>query len=180
MSPLVIPAHERGVIRLFALSMTDEEAKALEADPDALNAALGVPALDHAHVELFPVSDLEGVGLAGFLAEGGGVPEAELAADRGKLDKLGGWVLVLYSGAFEGRETTLRPVAMLTLIGTYGSPTPDWRAKEKVEAETAKPFTAPPETVKKRPSDAAMSGRIAMLVLILLGLFTYVFIWIAS
>lgn len=174
-----IPANQSGVIRVFALSMTDTEAKALKSDPGAINAMLG-GAVDAEQVEIFPVSDLEGVGMAGYLSEGNAVPEADLAPDRAKLDKLGGWVMIVFSRAFGGAATTLTPQPALTLIGTYGSEGVDWRATETVTSEAAKPFSAPPETVKKKPSDAAMSGRIATLVLILLALFTVVFIWAAG
>ena len=131
-------------------------------------------------VEIFPLSDLEGVGLPGYLADGHAVPEAQIAPDRIKLDKLGGWVLVLYSRAFEGAEVTLTPSPALTLIGTYGTPGTNWQSTETLSVEAAKPYSAPPETVKKRPSDAAISGRIAMVVLIGLALFTWLFIWIAG
>lgn len=176
---LQVPPNERGVIRVFALSMTDDEAKSLKTDPDALTAALGAP-IDTTHVEVFPVSDLEGVGLVGYLAEGNDVPMDQLTPDRAKLDKLGGWVLIVFSLAFADRATTLKPAPSLTLIGTYGERRTDWRATETVAAESAKPFSAPPETVRKKPSDAAMSGRIAMIALIVLGLLTWLMIWIGG
>lgn len=178
---LTIPALERGIVRVFALSMTDAEAKALKQSPEAIAEALGADGLlDMEHVELFPISDLEGVGLTGYLTEGAGVTEAQLAPDRAKLDKLGGWALVVFSLAFEDRAATLRPTAALTLIGTYGETRTDWTAPEDIPSEAAKPYSAPAETAKKRPSDAAMSGRVATLVLILLALFTYLFIRMAG
>ncbi|MEL6452239.1 MAG: hypothetical protein AAFQ19_13355 [Pseudomonadota bacterium] len=178
-----IPANERGIIRVFSLSMDASAARALKEQPEALAAALGTGegALDAEQVEVFPVSDLEGIGLSGYLAAGNAVPEDQLAPDRVKLDKLGGWVLILYSRAFADRATTLAPAPALTLIGTYGAARTDWTATERVTADSAKPYSAPPETVeKKKPSDAAMSGRIATLVLIVLGLFTWAMIWIAG
>jgi len=174
-----IPNNESGVIRLFALSMTDDEAKALKDDPAAVNAALGAE-VDTEQVEVFPISDLEGVGLVGYLAEGNAVPDDQLAPDRAKLDKLGGWVLIVFSRAFGDRAMTLTPSPALTLIGTYGEVRTDWRATKSVEAESAQPYSAPPETVRKKPSDAAMSGRIAMLALLVLGALTAVVIWIGG
>ncbi|MBY5931587.1 hypothetical protein KUV51_01140 [Tateyamaria omphalii] len=176
---LPVPANERGVIRVFALSMTGKEAQALKDGPAALNAALGTD-MNPEHVEVFPVSDLEGIGLVGYLAEGNAVPMEQLTPDRAKLEKLGGWVLIVFSLAFEDRATALNPASSLTLIGTYGEIRTDWSATEKVEADSAKPYSAPPETVKKKPSDAAMSGRIAMIALIVLGLLTYLMIWIGG
>ena len=175
-----VPRNERGVIRVFALSMTDQEARRIQGDAAAVSKMLGADGLlDVDHVEMFPVSDLEGVGLSGYLADGAGVPEEQLAPDRAKLDKLGGWVLILFSQAFEDRAATLRPASALTLISTYGDTRPDWRATDAPPPEAAKPYSGA-TAQKKRPSDAAMSGRIAMLVLILLAIFTYLFIRIAG
>ena len=108
------------------------------------------------------------------------MPAEQLTPDRAKLEKLGGWVLIVFSLAFEDRAATLTPASSLTLIGTYGEVRTDWSAAQKVEAESAKPYSAPSETVKKKPSDAAMSGRIAMIALIVLGLLTYLMIWIGG
>ena len=180
-APQTIPANERGRVRVFALSLTDAEARTLSQTPEAIAEALGVDGLlDMEHVELFPISDLEGVGLAGYLTEGAGVPDAQLAADRAKLDKIGGWVLIVFSLAFGDRAATLRPAAPLTLIGTYGETRTDWNAPHEIPSEAAKPYSAPAERGKKRPSNAAMSGRVATLVLLLLAVFTYVFIRIAG
>lgn len=175
-----IPQNERGVVRLFALSMTGEEAQALKDNATAITEALRADApLNADYVEVFPVSDLEGVGLAGYLTEGNAIPDAQIAPDRGKLDRLGGWVLIVYSQAFADAGVTLDPVPALTLIGTYGETRTDWSASETVEAEAAKPYSAPQET-RKKPSDAAMSGRVATVALILLALFTALFIWMAG
>ena len=76
--------------------------------------------------------------------------------------------------------TALAPEPALTLIGTYGEVRTDYSADEPITSEAAKPYTAPPEPGKKRPSDAAMSGRVATLVLIVLAIFTYLFIRLAG
>ena len=178
-APIDIPANQSGVIRVFALSMDAAGAEALKSDPAALNTALGAE-VDAEQVEIFPVSDLEGVGLAGYLIEGNAVPARDLVPDRAKLDRLGGWVMIVFSRAFGGAATTLRPTPALTLIGTYGATGVDWRATETVTSEAAKPYSAPQDTGKKRPSDAAMSGRVATVVLVALGLFTWLIIWLAG
>ena len=46
--------------------------------------ALGAETLDPEHVEVFPVSDLEGVGLAGYLEDGMGVPADQLEDMRAR------------------------------------------------------------------------------------------------
>lgn len=174
-----VPPNERGVIRVFALSMKNEDAQALKDNPEAIDAALGA-SVDATHVEVFPVSDLEGIGLVGYLAEGNAVPMEQLSPDRAKLDKLGGWVLIVFSLAFGDRETLVKPAAALTLINTYGDIRTDWRATETIKAQSAAPYSAPPETVQKKRSDAAMSGRIAMIALLVLGLLTWAMIRIGG
>ena len=172
-------ADERGTVRVFALSMTDKEAKALKERPGAIAQTLGCDApLDTAHLDLFPVRDLDEVGLVNYLADGAGIPEAQLIPDRSKLDQLDGWVLVVYAYAFGGRAITLFPRAALTLIGTYAAARTDWTTNAPLQAHSAEPFSGAPSA--KRPSDAALSGRVALIVLIGLGLFTYIFIRIAG
>ena len=174
-----IPAAERGVIRVFSLSMDAAEAEALHDDPAALNAALGGD-VDSDFVEVFPLTNLDGVGLVRYLSEGNGVPPDQLAPDRAKLERLSGWVLIVFSSAFRDAAATLAPAPALRLIGTYGEAQTDWRATQTVTSDAAKPFTSPPQPVKKRPSDAAMSGRVATVALIVLGLLTWLVIWISG
>ncbi|MEL6884508.1 MAG: hypothetical protein AAFP87_08365 [Pseudomonadota bacterium] len=182
--PITIPAAERGIVRVFALSMTAQQAERLrdgQTEAGSGQAAmLGVDALDTEYTEIFPVADLDDLGLAGYLVEGNGVEAQDVAPDRTKLKQLSGWVMIVYSSAFGGQSATLTPAPEITLVGTYREAGVDWTARDTVTSEAARPYSAPPQTVKKRPSDAAMSGRIATLVLILLALFTWLFIWIAG
>ncbi|MEO0666360.1 MAG: hypothetical protein AAFZ99_00475 [Pseudomonadota bacterium] len=180
-TPINIPARERGVVRVLALSMTNDEARKLKDDAAAIAQVLGTDApLDTDHVELFPITDLEGVGLMGYLTDGAGIPADQLGPDRAKLERLGGWVMVVFSLAFDDRATALTPDPALALIGTYGEVRTDYSADALITSEAAKPYTTPPEPGKKRPSDAAMSGRVATLVLIVLAIFTYLFIRLAG
>lgn len=133
--PLAIPAGERHTLRLFALDMARPELDRL-ARPDASNAAaqtdraallsalLGVPSLDPDFVEVFDTADLADIGLTGYLAEGGNIPDAQIAPDRGRLDAVKGPVLVLFSRAFQAQAVTLHPDPRLTLIGTYTEEVP--------------------------------------------------------
>ena len=60
--------------------MSKDEAENLE-----LGRALGKAPDDPSRVEVFPVSNLEGLGLAGYLIEGCGVAESQIAPDRSRL-----------------------------------------------------------------------------------------------
>lgn len=161
-----IPAGERGVIRLFALAMRPEQAAFLR-EPGALPQVLGISALDMEQVEIFPVSDLEEVGLAGYLTEGCGVPRAQVAEDREMLQALEGHVLLIRSRAFGGEETRLTPAAQITLMGTYGERQTNWSAPP-VTAESAKPFSAPPLSPRKARQQARRIGATLFTVVMLL------------
>jgi hypothetical protein len=191
MSKIEIPQGERGVVRVFALSMDPAEAKALRKnegtdaeDRSPIETALGASGLDTAKVEVFPLADVKEIGLQGYLEQGGGIERAQLDPDRRKLAALEGWVMVVYSSAFGGRGATLDPAPELTLVGTYTERGVDWSEKTKLSS-AASEFTAPPEdatasAAKKKPSDAAMSGRIALIALLVLFALTAVVVWIAS
>jgi hypothetical protein len=117
MTRLFIPAHDRLGVRVFTAALTPEE---MQRDKASLAPKLlGDPDLDPAYVELFDVADLSDIGLAGYLTEGLGVPDAALEADRSLLQGLKGPVLVLLSKALHGRAVTLTPDPRLSLIGTY-------------------------------------------------------------
>ena len=80
---LVVKANERGMVRVFALSMTDAEAQILKTNeqdgddnPTPQEQALGAAALDAGYVEVFPIKDLADLGLAGYLETGNGIDPA--------------------------------------------------------------------------------------------------------
>ncbi|MFT6675479.1 MAG: hypothetical protein ACJAVM_001671 [Sulfitobacter sp.] len=122
MPAIHIPNSEYGVVRIFALSLSDEGAAALS-DAKALEAALGAD-VDQKGVEIIRVADLGDLGLIGYLRDGVDLKDQALHRDGVKLAALQGWVMVLYSTAFEGAETTLTPAPELTLIGTYSREKP--------------------------------------------------------
>ncbi|UWQ80182.1 hypothetical protein K3725_03990 [Leisingera sp. S132] len=151
-----IPAGERGVIRLFALDMRPEQAAFLK-EPGALAQVLGIDALDMDQVEIFPVSDLEDIGLTGYLTEGCGVPRAQVEDDRRMLQSMEGHVLLIRSRAFGGEETRLTPAAQIKLKGTYGERRTNWSAAPAT-SESAKPYSAPKLSPRKARSQARRIG----------------------
>lgn len=172
---LTVAAHEHGLVRVFALSMTDEDAQAFK---DAKNPEiLGLTNWETDFVEVFPVSDLEQLGIAGYLESGCGIEKSRIDPTRLALSQLDGWVMIVFSRAFDGQPATLVPSSSLTLIGTYAEPGVDWVDKIELTSDAA---TTPATRVKKKPSDAAMSGRIAMIALLVIFVLTAVMVWIAS
>lgn len=122
MTDLAIPAHDRLGVRVFAAALTADQMQREKAS--LVLALLGDADLDPDYVELFDVADLSDIGLAGFLTEGLGVPDAALQADWSMLQGLKGPVLVLLSKALHDRAATLRLDPRLTLVGTYSEDRP--------------------------------------------------------
>lgn len=160
---------ERGIVRIFAVDLTVDQIKGFD-----VAAALGVDRLDAAGIELFPVDDVKEIGLSGYMHEGLGIAADEL--DAARLDALEGYVLVVLSAAFAGQAATVTPKSPLRWIGTYTEetapikfePLPSDSARGNVVTQTKPP-----------PSDAAMSGRVAMIALLVIFAITGLMIWIA-
>lgn len=174
---------EHGVIRIFMVNLSADEAARFIESPDGtspapVNRALGVDELDHTFVELFALNSLEGVGLAGYLVEGLGVAEADVAPYRSRLNGMSGHVLIVLSQAFGGHAATITPVAPLKWIGTYTEegasvkfePLPSKGAEGAV---TGAPAKAP-------KSDARIGGMIAMYTLIAMFALVGLMIWVAG
>ncbi|MEP5727835.1 MAG: hypothetical protein ABJL67_00535 [Sulfitobacter sp.] len=140
MNELKIPAHEQGTTRVFALSLTAEQARSLRDTPLLQKGALGVEGLTLSGIEIFALSDLGDMGLAGYLREGVDANQDDLNRDRAKLAALDGWVMLVHSSAFEGRATTLETASALTLIGTYSQTSSETTALH-LEAEAAQPYS---------------------------------------
>ncbi len=111
---------EAGRVWVFAVDLEGAELAAFTRRNGnwPLREALGAEALDPDRVEVFEVSDLEGVGLAGYLEEGYGIAPTDLEGLRARLDAQTGTVMVLTSRALEGREQTLTPRAPLRLLAS--------------------------------------------------------------
>ncbi|WP_050604002.1 hypothetical protein [Ruegeria sp. 6PALISEP08] len=165
MSDLTVAPHERGVIRLFAMDMRPEEAKFLR-EPGAADQILGVDGLDPDHIDIFPVSDLEDLGLYGYLTEGCGVSADQL--DRDALAAIEGWVMILRSAAFKERPATLKPDSRLHLIGLFAEEATNWTG-EAIETESAKPFSGPQATPTNDQPRRIGSAILALVALLVLG-----------
>ena len=165
MNDLAIAPHEHGVLRLFALDMRPQEAKFLR-EPGAVDQVLGVQGLDPAQIDIFPVSDLEDLGLFGYLSEGCGVSEDQL--DRNMLQAIDGWVMVLRSAAFQGRSATLSPDPRLRLIGLFTEEATNWTGGP-IETDSAKPFSAPQSPKGGGRQHRVGSALIALLILLAVG-----------
>ncbi|WP_170402876.1 hypothetical protein [Ruegeria arenilitoris] len=165
MSDLTVAPHERGVIRLFTLDMRPEEAKFLR-EPGAADQALGVAGLDPDQIDVFPVSDLEDLGLFGYLNEGCGVAADQL--DRAALETIEGWVMVVRSAAFGDRAATLTPDPRVHLAGLYTEEATNWTGGP-IETESAKPFSAPKTAPQDERPRRIGSAILALVILLAIG-----------
>ena len=173
MTPIPVPALERDRVRVFSAALPPED---LQRDKALLvPVLLGDPDLDPAYVELFDVADLSDIGLAGYLNEGLGVPDAALARDRNRLMTLTGPVLILLSKALHGREVRLTPDPRLTLIGTYTEDRPPVHF-EPLPTAAAKGVLNPassPLPAPRRPMGAFVLLGLALLLVALVA------VWLA-
>jgi len=178
-----VVASETGAIRVFSLSLDDEAARRLKDDatttPHPVEEALGATGLNRAHIEVFAIADLGDMPLADYIIEGPGAQESAIDPDRPKLSALDGWVLIVYSAAFAGRAHELTPAPALTLIGTYPQDGIDWSNRIDLSTPSAQPSGDWTAASKKR-SDAAMSGRIATLALLVAFGVVGLMIWVAG
>ncbi len=165
MSDLTVAPHEHGLIRLFALDMRPEEAKFLR-EPGAADQVLGVDGLDPDQIDIFPVSDLEDLGLYGYLHEGGGVSEDQL--NRKMLEAIEGWVMVVRSAAFGGHAAQLNPDPRLHLMGLFTEEATNWTGGV-IETESAKPFSAPQAPIDNDAPRRVGSAIIAIVALLFIG-----------
>lgn len=172
-----IRANETGLVRLFQIDLPPDEIESFSGDLHNLQLALGAKWLDAEYVEVFSASDLKGLGLAGYMTEGLGIAAADLTSEKARLDALQGHMLVVLSKAFDGVEQVLTPKAPLRWVGTYAEEAANITF-EPLPDESAKGVA--PAMDKKVPSQAAMQGKVATLVLIFLALFVWVLIKIAG
>ena len=137
--------------------------------------SLGVHPLDPNGLELTDLKKLREYGFARYLADANGMPEDKVMPDAAMLDALEGFALLVFSSALTGSDAQLAPKAPLRHIATYRErdPAPDMAP---LPSEAAKGAPLP----NKKPSDAAMSGRFAMLALLVLFALTGLMIWVAG
>lgn len=159
-----VPKHEQRVTRVFALSMSNAQAKALSENPELQNKALGTASLAPSGIEVFRLADLGELGLIGYLREGLDLPENDLKRDRAKLAALEGWVMLVYSSAFEGHPRELSPIPELTLVGSYGEVKPE-KANIDLNTDAAEPYSGSPDIAQAKAPHSGAKGSLGVVLL---------------
>lgn len=192
--PYYVGAYEHGLIRIYVIDLPPDQVPLFATEqsvdtPDynwSLKDWLGADPLNSTHIAVFDIADLGDMGLVGYLREGHNVAQAEIVAYRSALEQITGAVAVITSSAFDGAEQILTPPDEAPLAGknplrhimtlkeeganvTF-KPLPDESAKRPVD-------DAPK---RKAPSDAAMSGRVATMALLVMAVLVWIMIRIAG
>ncbi len=169
---LIVPEGEHGRIRVFALDMRPEQADFLR-EPGAVDQVLGLAGLDPAQIDVIRIADLEDLGLAGYLTEGCGLPEEQIAPDREMLAALEGHVMVLRSRAFGGKAAVIAPEPEVRLIATYDEPGANWSA-EPLRSDSALPYSAPRQSPRAARARARrIGGSLFAVVMVLIALLVW-------
>jgi hypothetical protein len=172
MTTLDIPAHEHGQVRVIAVNRPIADmARALRDNATSVVIAdLLERRFPDDTVELFAVADLTGVGLPRYLSDGHAIPDDQIATDGARLSALDGYVLLIRSAAFGGKDDRLTLGPDLTLIGTYGEARPDMSA-EPIVSDAAQPYTGVPNQTPRTPPRGGAGGSLIVLaVIVLVGL----------
>ena len=111
---------ETGLVRLFALDLSSQDAEALRSAPETVAAYLGQSHLAENQWEIFDTTDLAELGLQAYLAEGHGIPPDDLAPHGTLLTDLSGSLLIVRSAAIKDRPTVLTPLPPLRWVATFG------------------------------------------------------------
>jgi hypothetical protein len=185
-NPKTVTATERGLIRIYGIDLPADEIQLFADSPQSgghdpwpLCAALGAAAdLNEESIEIIDVEALGEIGLAGYLTLGNGVTAADVAPYSDLLAGVQGHVAIVFSSAFKGVAQTLSPAPPLRFIAAFreeGAPVtfaalPDDSAKGTLS-----------DAPRKKPvSDAAMSGRVATIALLVMAFLVWLMIKIAG
>lgn len=151
-----VPASEAGVVRLFAVDLPPEKIEDFadfEREGWPLISALGIYDLNPSYVEIFPVKQLDEMGLATYLTEAYNIEPTELRDDRTFLNNIRGHVALISSPAFRGKAQTLRLHQPLRWLGTWAEPRPELDLTP-IQTDSAKGTTGdvgPPPIAIKYP-----------------------------
>jgi hypothetical protein len=171
---LTIPADDHGLIRVF--KVTDPAPDGLaERTAEAMMALFGTDALDVTYVDVVDTRELSGLSLLDYLHQGYDFP-SEAAADTA-LRNLRGLIVLIMSRASAEQSVTLTLAPQVTHITTTGEPA---RLRAPTAPLKSKATTGTVTGGKAKPSNAAMSGRVATIALLIMFALVALMIWVAS
>ena len=173
-----VSANEHGLLRVFFLDEVPEfDAGGVQAIK-AIWAAIGLPDNSLGDVQVVN-ADYFPNGLSEFLIEGYGIEEKDMFEHKLTLDQFKGMAAIIRSSSIGQKPVDLVVDGPAKLAATFREPDADTAFPDQISTLGAMGVLTPPPQ-KKTPSDAAMSGRIATIVLLLMGLLVWLMIKIAG
>ena len=172
MTTLTIPANDHGKIRVFSLPAPLPAGLAEKTDT-AMLAAFGTTELNTDFVDIVDMSALGGMTLAQFLSQGYDITPDEV--DATALARINGNAALIMSRATGGTPVALalRPgVEHVTTCGDAARLTAPAPLRSEASQGVIEPGTG--------RSDAAMSGRIATIAILVLVAVAALMVWIAG
>ena len=170
---ITIPANDHGAI--YVLELIRPTPEGLEDKTDAaMMAVLGPVVVNTDYVDAITPGMLTDMTLPDLIRNGYDTPMTDAQAEQ--LRALMGTTVLIMSAAFGGQAMTIDLPSDVRLV-TVLREEPTMAAPRPIQTPSAD-GTLPP--ARKKPSDAAMSGRIATYALLVLFLLVAVMIWIAG
>ena len=171
---IAIPANDHGQIRIFGTDVPLPVGLSGKT-PEGFAAAFGYADLDPTYVDVLQLDDLGGLSLADYVRQGYDVTLD--AIDAAALATLSGHAVLIMSRATGGKAATLNPAPGIQHVTTCGG-TAKISAPDPIVTKAAKGTLEP--KAKKKPSNAAMSGRVATVALLFMFGLIGLMVWIAG
>ncbi len=171
---LTIPANDHGAIYVLELNRPAPDGLVEKTDA-AMMAVFGKVVLNTDYVDAITPGILTDMSLADLIKNGYEMPVSERDAET--MRGLVGTVVLVMSAAFGGDAMTIDLPADVRLVTTLREPA-SMSAPQPIHTKSAKGIVPP--SGKKPPSDAAMSGRVATIALLVMFLLVAIMIWIAG
>ncbi len=182
MNDLTITEGETGLVRVFVLVRPADLPRGQSLPLSQIARWMGVASLNEADVQQLWTDDLADMPLPDFLAAGYGIDEGQLSAQaevlEGVMDLHPTLLVVVRSSAFVDRPQILVLDGPLHLLATLHEPGVEVAFERLPNPDPDAVLSDAPQ--KKQPSDAAMSGRIAMIALLVMALLVVLMVWIAG
>lgn len=178
--PYIVTEAEHGLVRVFHYVPNPD----LPDTGDVMNfiSDLDVGMVAANHIQRVEIKELGDMTLSAFLGAGYSIEQDKLDPYVAQLDGLGGVVFLMRSRAFAERPATLNRGGDAKLIATFAEPGVDVNFEPLPDESAKRPSIPAPEDapVKKKPSDAAMSGRVATIALLVMAFLVWLMIKVAG
>jgi len=171
-----LPANDHGAIYVLELNRPDPDGLA-DKTIVAITDVFGAVDINTQYVDIITPGMLTDMTLPDLIRNGYDMPVSTAQADA--LRGLAGTVVLVMSAAFGSSARTVDLSDGVRLVTTLRDPakiTPS----SPIVSKSAEGSVPTGQTARKKPSDAAMSGRIATYALLVLFALVGVMIWIAG